>query len=72
MDQVQKFALMTMIIHLGVQYLGNLKLWLIVQIDRRQGRLDLIGDCIGGHGFQHGYMEYWVDCAKAFWEPKGD
>jgi len=34
--------------------------------------LDPVGDHIRGHGFQHGYVEYWVDCTKAVWEPKGD
>jgi len=60
------------IIHLGVQYLGNLELWLIVHIDGRRGRLDLVGDRIRSRGFQHGYMEYRVDCTKAVQEPKGD
>jgi len=71
-DQVQKFALMMTIIHLGVQHLSDLKLRLIVHIDRRQGRLDPVGDRIRGRGFQHGYMEYRVDCPKAVREPKGD
>jgi len=34
--------------------------------------LDPVGDCIRGGGFQHGYMEYRVDCPKAVREPKGD
>ena len=34
--------------------------------------MDPIGDRIGGHGFQHGYVEYQVDCMKAVQEPKGD
>jgi len=72
MDQVQKFALTTTIIHLGVQYLSDLELRLIVHIDGRWGRLDPVGDRIRGRGFQHGYVEYRVDCVKAIWEPKGD
>jgi len=72
MDQVQKFALTMTIIHLGVQHLGDLELRLIVHIDGRRGRLDPVGDRIGGCRFQHGYVEYRVDCAKAVWEPKGD
>jgi len=34
--------------------------------------LDPVGDCIRGGGFQHGYMEYRVDCTKAVQEPKRD
>jgi len=57
MDQVQKFALTTTIIHLGVQYLGNLKRRLIVHIDERWGRLDPIGDHIGVAGSS---MDTWI------------
>ena len=72
MDQVQEFAFTATVVHLGVQHLGNLKLWLIVHIDGRQGRLDPVGECIGGCRFQHGYMEHWVDCVKAVQKLESD
>ena len=72
MDQVQEFALTAIVVHFGFQHLSNLKIWLIIHIDGRWGRLDPVRDRIGVHRFQHGYIEHWVDHAKAIQKTESD
>ena len=58
---------MVPLIDLGVEDLGDLKLWLTIYEDRQRRRLYSVRDRIQGCRFQHRDVEHWVDGAEVVW-----
>ena len=59
-------------VNLGVQDLGDLKLWFAIYLDWRRWGLSPVQYGVGDGWFKLGDVEYRVNCTHRVWESEGE
>ena len=64
---VPKWTMTVMLVEFRIQYFGNLKFFLAINLDWGRRRLCAIWNRVLDYWLELGYMENWVDTGKVLW-----